>query len=455
MESTGWRNREKRSVGRRSHARAGRWWTLVSAGIACAAISLGTGAALAQEGDAGSRGADNLLRVFLDCDRCDFDHFRREVPFVDYVRDRADAELHVLVTSQDTGGGGEAWDLFFLGLDERAGRTDTLSFVSRESDTDDEVRDGLTRTFKLGLVPHVAETPAGPLLDIRYTVPTAGSAQQTTAADDPWNLWVFRARVGAEWEGESRRSSRSFDGSLSASRTTEHLKIDLSSDGRWERDRFEFSDGTMLTSTSRSINHEGLVVWSLGPHWSAGARASALTSTHVNQDFTIRAAPAVQYSLFPYAESTRRQITVLYSLGLASFNYEEVTLFDMTEETYAEQRIEVSTQFQQPWGEIHSAFEASAFLHDPSLHRVDLSGRVEYRLARGLNLSVEGGVARVKDQLYVPREDIADEDVLLQRRQLGTDFEFDFEVGFSFTFGSVTNNVVNPRMGNGRGRRFF
>ncbi len=35
--------------------------------------------------------------------------------------------------------------------------------------------------------------------------------------------------------------------------------------------------------------------------------------------------------------------------------------------------------------------------------------------------------------------------------RLGTDFEFD--VGF--TFGSVTNNVVNPRMGSGRGRRFF
>lgn len=51
----------------------------------------------------------------------------------------------------------------------------------------------------------------------------------------------------------------------------------------------------------------------------------------------------------------------------------------------------------------------------------------------------------------MPREDIADEDVLLQRRQLGTEFE----VGFSFTFGSVTNNVVNPRMGSGRGRRFF
>ena len=435
--------------------RAARARILLRAGIASAAIASGTApGAAAQERDGGGD-TGNLLRVFFDCERCDFDHFRREAPFVDYVRDRADAELHVLVTSQDTGGGGEAWDLFFLGVGERAGPTDTLRFVSNQSDTEDEVREGLTRTFKLGLIPHVAGTVAGQLLDVSYAAPAAGPARQTAAADDPWNLWVFRTSVGAEWEGESRRGSRFLDGSLSASRTTEDLKIDLSSNARWERDEFEFSDGTMLTSTSRSINHEGLVVWSLGPRWSAGVRASAFTSTHLNQDLTIRAAPAVQYSLFPYTESTRRQISILYSLGLASFDYEEVTLFDRTGETHAEQRFEVAARFQQPWGAINSVLEASTFLHDPTLHRIDLFGRIEYRVARGLNLTVSGGVARVKDQLYVPREDIADEDVLLQRRQLGTDFEFEFEVGFSFTFGSVTNNVVNPRMGANRGRRFF
>ena len=107
-------------------------------------------------------------------------------------------------------------------------------------------------------------------------------------------------------------------------------------------------------STSRNINHEGLIVWSLGPHWSAGVRASALTSTRVNQDLTIRAAPAVQYNLFPYADSTRRQVTFLYSVGLASFDYEEVTLFDKAKETHAEQRMEVSAEFQQPWGEINN-----------------------------------------------------------------------------------------------------
>ena len=384
---------------------------------------------------------------------CDFDHFRREVSFVNYVRERVDAQLHVLVTSQETAAGGEAYEMYFIGLDERAGQQDTLRYFSQESDSEDEVRAGLTKTFKLGLVRYVAPTSAGPLLEIRYAAP-AQTRQQATATTDPWNLWVFSVRAGAELEGERRQSARAFDGSFSASRTTEDMKIDIGSFAEFEEEEFELNNGEVLVSTSRNINHESLIVWSLGPRWSVGARASVLTSTRVNQDLTIRAAPALQYSLFPYAESTRRQVTFLYSLGLASFDYEEVTLFDKVKESHAEQRMEIAAEFLQPWGEINSALEASLFVHDPSLHRIDLFARIEYRILRGLSLDLEGSVARVKDQIYVSRENIPDEDILLERRQLGTDFEYELELGFSFTFGSVFNNVVNPRMGSNRGRFF-
>jgi len=60
--------------------------------------------------------------------------------------------------------------------------------------------------------------------------------------------------------------------------------------------------------------------------------------------------------------------------------------------------------------------------------------------------------ARVKDQIYEPLEDIPLEDILLRRRELGTDYQYSIEIGFNFTFGSVYNNVVNPRMSSGGGR---
>jgi hypothetical protein len=79
---------------------------------------------------------------------------------------------------------------------------------------------------------------------------------------------------------------------------------------------------------------------------------------------------------------------------------------------------------------------------------------MEIRLFRGLSLDLMGRTARVKDQIYEPREDIPDEDVLLRRRELGTDYEVSIELGFSYTFGSVFNTIVNPRMSTGgRGER--
>jgi hypothetical protein len=111
------------------------------------------------------------------------------------------------------------------------GRRDTLTYDSRPDDTDDEVRTGLVQTFKLGLIPYVASTPMARRLGITYESPGEETPARTT--DDPWDLWVFRIRVSGEVEAESRERSRSFDGSVSPSRTTEDLKLDFRASGDW------------------------------------------------------------------------------------------------------------------------------------------------------------------------------------------------------------------------------
>jgi hypothetical protein len=45
----------------------------------------------------------------------------------------------------------------------------------------------------------------------------------------------------------------------------------------------------------------------------------------------------------------------------------------------------------------------------------------------------------------LPDEDISYEELLLQRRRLASDFDWEFGIGFSFQFGSIFNNVVNNR----------
>ena len=84
--------------------------------IVCILICLLAAPAAARETQAPST-APQLLRVFLDCQyECDTEYLRQNVQFVDYVRDRTVADVHVLVTTQGTGGGGSAWTLKFIGL---------------------------------------------------------------------------------------------------------------------------------------------------------------------------------------------------------------------------------------------------------------------------------------------------------------------------------------------------
>src|SRR3954468_13760717 len=80
------------------------------------------------------------LRVFVDCGYCDLDYIRTEMPWVDYMRDRADAQVHILVTQEGTGGGGSQFTLNFIGLKEFAARNDTLRYTAASTDSQDATR---------------------------------------------------------------------------------------------------------------------------------------------------------------------------------------------------------------------------------------------------------------------------------------------------------------------------
>jgi hypothetical protein len=407
--------------------------------LACPARSL------AQDAPAAS--GQPPLRVFLDCGPCDFDHLRREVPVVDYMRDRTDADVHVLVTTQDTGAGGEEYTFHFLGLGALAGRADTLQYVSQQFQTEDEERDGYTRTFTLGLVRYLAYTGRTAALEIEFG--DVDEDQQTiNPQDDPWNLWVFEIEVGGELQGESQRKETFLEGSFAASRTTEEFKIDFGVRGEYEELEFERRD-IVEVSTARDIGADGIAVWSLGPNWSWGISGAIGQDESVNQELYTELAPALEYSFYPYTESTRRQITATYRVGMASYYYFERTIFDQISELRPSHSLEIGAEFQQPWGELNMSLEGSHFLDSPSRHRIDLFSRLEFRLFRGVNLDIEGNVARVKDQIYLSARGLDPDEILIGQRELGTDYEYGIELGLSFTFGSIFNNVVNPRLGNG------
>lgn len=422
--------------------------------LLCVACVAPSATAVGQDPD--TLGTDDAIQVFLDCQTffCDFDHFRREIPFVNWVRDRQDADVHILGTAQSTGGGGREHTLAFIGLGAFAGRVDTLQYTSTNTDTPAETRDGLVRVVKLGLVPFLATTSLRDQLDLTYRPPVA--RRPTADEGDPWNLWVFTLGAGGNVRGESQSRQFSGNGSIRANRTAENLKIDLRVTGRASRSETDVPElDTTFVNRQKRFNFNGLIVWSLNDHWSAGIRASALHNNFVNQDFTVSGGPALEYNVYPYAESTRRQLTVRYSLGVSAFDYDEVTALGRTSETRPTHQLDVGLSVQQQWGSISTSVTGFQFLHDLSKHRVSLFGGPSIRLFRGLNFNVFGSIARIKDQLFISGEGLTPEERLLRTRQFSTDFRYFVNLSFSYRFGSKLANVVNPRMGGGGGIFFI
>ena len=419
---------------------------LLAVASLCVALCVSVKPLLAQDT---TRTSNGTLRVFLDCSRrCDRDHFRREVPFVNYVRDRRVADVHVLITQQRSGAGSE-YTFAFIGLEEFAGRADTLRFIASSTNTSDETRDAQTRTLALGLIPFVAATPVAQRLRILYTPPEEErQAGVVGPEEDPWTFWVFRIGINGGAGGESQERSFAFRGSVSADRITEKWKIEFDGQGSASRKTIDIDEDSSIVDDRRNYEFEGRIVKSLGlEHWAAGLEGSVSASTFNNQDFGLRVAGGIEYSLFPFSESTRRQLTIMYTIGVSRFNFEEPTIFNVTEDTRADHRLNVSYEVRQPWGSANLSMDARNFLDDFALHRVRVSGRLRFRVARGFDLNASGSFTRIKDQIFLQGGDLTEEEILLQRRQRETDFQYGFTFGFSYTFGSIFSNVVNPRRG--------
>ena len=59
---------------------------------------------------------DNPLKVFLDLGYwADADYIRQQIPVVDYVRDKEDADVHIIMTRHHAGQAGTNYALSFIG----------------------------------------------------------------------------------------------------------------------------------------------------------------------------------------------------------------------------------------------------------------------------------------------------------------------------------------------------
>jgi hypothetical protein len=391
-----------------------------------------------------------MVRVFLDCNHCDEDYVRKEVTFVDHVRNREDADVHVLVTLQETGGGGAQWTLKFIGLGTFQGSDQTLTYNSLATATSDEIRAGFIEVLKVGLVRYAATTPMAERLRVTFKK-LEGDDSAGTKKKDPWNYWVYRIGLNGDVNGEESSKGRSVRGSFSANRTTDAWRMAFNTSVNYRDSEFklEEEDGTKTTilSVNRNMNASGTIVKSLTQHWSLGFLGSANSQTFRNFVVKTRVASGLEYNFFPYSESTRRMLTFQYTVGHDYHRYREVTIFDKLKEQLLDHRAEVGLSLRQPWGSANAQMALTQYLTNPSKYSLGTFGFGDFRIFKGFSVNFFGEYSRTRDQIYLPRGAASTEEILLRQRQLLTGYQYFFNFGISYQFGSIFNNIVNPRFG--------
>jgi hypothetical protein len=382
------------------------------------------------------------LRVFLDWPGADIAYFRGEVPFANFVPSLEAAQVHVRVTSSSSDGN-EVLTLTFIGLGEFAGDNNTLTYAVKPGERPEETRQASARLLKLGLVRYVAKTPAAKLVSVEFA-----DQVKPTSVIDRWNFWVFNLGYDQFMDGETQYSDTMSSGSFSANRVTPELKVRTSFYGNLYRQRFDI-EGETIKSSSHGYGFNGLVVKSLSDHWSIGAYLVAESSTYSNIKASVTAAPAVEYDFFPYADSTKRQLRLLYKVGYGYTKYRELTVYDKLSQGLFRESLSATLELNRPWGTVQTSLEGSHYFFRPFKYRVELSGEISFRIWRGLSFTVDGSFAKVHDQISLPKAGATPQEILLMLRELETDYSYFVSVGLNFRFGSLKSNVVNPRFGSG------
>jgi hypothetical protein len=373
-------------------------------------------------------------------------YIRQQIPYVNYVRDVREADVYILVTSEDAASGGRKYTFLFQGQNKFRGMDDTISYPSSPDETGTIRREKRTNFLKMGLMRYIAKTPLYNEIVIRHN-----SDLEQEEVTDKWNNWVFE--LSTEPVFQSEEANREFDlrNSLNISRITEKMKLEIELDQFYNKEKFiEFvnTDSAEIETfvrSSRSIDN--LFVKSLGEHWSAGLNWELGSSSRENYDFFSGFMPAVEYDIFPYSQSTHRQLRILYGAGLRYNNYGDTSVYNKSKELLGKHSLNIAFQVRKKWGFINLALEASNYLHDFSKNRIELVSEISFRVFKGMSLQVDFGAAHINDQLNLKKGDISEAERLLKLTEIATKYRFEGGIEITYTFGSIYNNIVNPRFG--------
>jgi hypothetical protein len=379
------------------------------------------------------------LKVYYDGGGSLFRFLRNDINFIQFVRDPLDAQILLQINSQSTGDGGKKFSFYFTGQKFFEDMNDTLITTLPANKSDAERYNEIVRIVKLGLVPYLNKTPYNKYLNVVSQINIPKEPEE-----DKWDSWVFSIGLNGSIEGEEAKREFLYEADLGVNRVKKGSKIKINGSFSNELKEFE-EDDEISTNHKRNRRLSVLYVNSVSEHFSAGISGDVKSKTYENLRTGFNFAPAVEYNIFPYDESIRRNFTFLYRIGYSYNKYYQPTIYMKEEENLFNQSLKIDYELKEIWGELDMYLAASNYLHDFKKNRIDFRTRVSFRLSGSFFFNVLLYASYVNDQLYLPSEGASLEDILLNQIELSTQYQYELKFGVRYTFGSIYNSVVNTR----------
>ena len=387
---------------------------------------------------------NDALNIYIDCNGCDQQYFKENFTIVNYVRDRKEADVHILVTQMQTGGGGREFSIQFIGRKKFSSLIDTIVFNLHSDYTSNEKRIALLKNIQFGLIPYILKTKYADKLQL-----TINSDSKVLKEEDPWKNWVFRISANGWGQVQKSYTEMQIRSELKAQKVTPDIKVETSLWSNYQESKVRlYTNDTLVYSSDtyqRTFKFSNLIVKSVGDHFGVGGFFNIRSSTYQNLEMKINVSPAIEYNVFKYSEASSKQLRFLYSVGYIHFNYFDTTYFNKTREGLFNQELRIMYKYVAKWGSLDASVSGSTYLNDFSLYSIDSFIGTEIRLFKGLSLNFWGGISIPRDQIELRKGNTSAEDALTKQHEMQTDYNLWINGGISYTFGSIYNNVVNPR----------
>lgn len=390
-------------------------------------------------------GDKEFLDVYLDCGFCNMSDIRNNISYINYVREAALSDVHVLATRISSGANGYKYSFRFIGR-KAFDNTELVRTFSEPADMILAERQAAIRnTLELGLTNFWSQTKMAERLTIKISEDKKREFETPLKEQDPWDNWVFSIQGGSSADFETARKESRLWGRLSVDRVTEIWRIRNIFYARGDYQVIN-SDEEEIRSNVYRKSASTTVVRSINDHWSSGIFLSASQSTFDNLDLSTQVAPAFEYSIFPYSEVQERELTVSYRVSHRYRDYTEQTIYDQLSENLFGQSLVMAARFTQQWGNLYAQLQGSHYFHDFRQNRIEFESWLNVRIVKGLSLTLGNNLEFIHDQRSLPKRDISLEELLLAQRQAATSFRMSGQMGINYTFGSIYNNVVNTRL---------